>query len=350
MNREQKNKNLPFKIFALQIVFGAVFFSFPIHTSADGLSITVSPSTLEIEAKPPAEIWAPFTIQNQSSQAISLQPIYKPFDTENSSDGTVAFLKNGQPISGPDKNIFSKIQIVDANGTLLHTISLGPKQQKTFRIHIVLPANEPTSDYYFTLLLLTSNQQNNQNQSDVNVEDQQSFSTLQEGIGLNILLAIGGKEQSQVSINDFSTNSFYDNGPAMFHLSLFNGGDHFISPKGQIVIKNMFGQVVGKIIIPPTVILAGTSRTLFSKDSDQNAKASMTDNSSLEKDDSLQLIWPSSFLLGVYNAQLSLSTSDEDTTYMRNVQFFAFPIKIVILIVIVILSLYGIFLKVKRKI
>jgi hypothetical protein len=44
---------------------------FPIQVKAEGTSLSISPSLMRIEAKPPADVWTPFTISNTSDQPIS---------------------------------------------------------------------------------------------------------------------------------------------------------------------------------------------------------------------------------------------------------------------------------------
>src|SRR5580704_5597067 len=76
---------------------------------ADSILLKVSPSVLRIEAKPPADVWTPFVIENLSNQPVSLKIGYKAFNPQLSSNGTVVFISNGQQTSGVDKNIFDKM-------------------------------------------------------------------------------------------------------------------------------------------------------------------------------------------------------------------------------------------------
>src|SRR5216683_2717465 len=243
------------------LLLALLSFKFPCLTFAEGTALKISPVLFRIEANPPADIWTPFIIENQSDQPVSLKIGYKAFDPQASKNGSVVFLKNGQAIQGQDKKIFEKMQIVDDLNISHDNVDLGPRQKKRFRLRILLPANEPTSDYYFSLLFLQSLQQTDQKNSQENIENQKSSLILQAGVGMNVLLAIGAKETPIGSIETFTAPRFSNTGPIPFTLSVHNSGMHFFTSQGNILIKNMFGQNVGKVIIPPSVILAGTSRT-----------------------------------------------------------------------------------------
>src|SRR5579872_4852820 len=166
----------------------------PKSTYADVTSLSLSPSIISIQAKPPADIWTPFSIKNNSNQEISLQIGYKTFDPQQSSNGKVVFLNDTQSIPGNDQKIFEKMQIVDGQNVSHDTIIIGPKQKLNYRLRITLPANEPSSDYYFSLILLQKSAQIDQSTPKDNNNNQKSSSALLAGIGLNVLLAVGDKE------------------------------------------------------------------------------------------------------------------------------------------------------------
>jgi hypothetical protein len=336
-----KIKTFQKKIIVCSISFLIVFFLSPNKVIADESTLSISPSIFEIQTKPPSDVWTPFSITNKSNQPVLLTVGYKPFDPQASENGKVVFLKNGVPITGEDKKIFDKMQIVDDKNISLTTISLGPKQEMKLRLHIRIPENEPSSDYYFSLLFLENNNKSNQNISNNINDNQKSSSLLQLGIGLNVLLAIGDKEIPQANISNFSTNWIQDSGPVYFSLSVFNQGSHFIAPYGYILIKNMFGQTIGRITIPSTIVLAGTGRTFSSNTIYPNATSGIQSTS--------EIIWPENFLLGMYTATLSFSLSKDGPTYIRNLHFFAFPFVFLLITIITVAIIFIIYLRVKKK-
>jgi len=316
-------KYLSSKISIGIIIAAGVVFLFPHCALADTTGIRVSPATFKIETKPPADVWTPFIVENTSDEPVTLQVGYKLFNKQASENGKVFFLQNGQSI-GPDKEIFEKMQIVDDENISHDTIDLGPQQKERYRLRITLPSNEPTGDYYFSLILLTKN--NNINQIDIkaNNNNQTTSSSLLAGIGMNIFLAVGDEETPQATLTTFSTPRFQEKGPVLFTLTVQNTGMHFITPHGTIVINNIFNQSVGRITLPPSIILAGTQRTF------------------------LNTIWSEKFLLGMYTGNLSLSLSDDGPTYTRTIHFFAVPLLPLVISLIVIIIITLISLRIKR--
>lgn len=206
-------KKRPF-IFLSCIVIFCLLLLFITHQSyAEGTNVSISPTVIRIQAKPPADIWTPFIIQNNSDQPITLKIGYKAFDPQTSSNGTVVFLNDGQTIPGSgDQKIFDKMQIVDDQNTSHDTIDIGPKQRLRFRLRITIPANEPISDYYFSLIFLQEMSPIDQSESKNTAGPQKSFSTIQSGLGLNVLLSVGDKQMPQASIDNFSSPSFVNSG------------------------------------------------------------------------------------------------------------------------------------------
>src|SRR6185312_6850779 len=139
---------------------------------------------------------------------------------------------------------------------------------------------------------------------------QQSNSAVAGGISTNVLLSIGPSGKTTGNIEEFSAPIFTTGGPVPFSLKVSNTSKHFISPQGTILIKNMFGQTIGKVDLLPVNILSNTSRFLPSKNAlDTHA------------------IWPEKFLLGPYSATLTLALSDQGPVYYRTIYFFALPIQ-----------------------
>jgi hypothetical protein len=132
-------------------------------------------------------------------------------------------------------------------------------------------------------------------------------------------------------------------GPVPFLLSVNNVGTHYIAPSGTITIKNLFGQTVGKVAIPKSVILAGTSRTFTSTDNPGSASDAQLLSEST-------IVWPEHFLLGVYTATINLSLSDEGPIVARTVRFVAFPISFLVGLLLFVILLIYIYWRVKKKI
>jgi hypothetical protein len=312
-------------------------FGFPQPVRAEGVSLKVNPSVLQIRAQSDTEVRAPLFIQNQSDQSVKLRLGYKLFNPDKSKEGKVEFL--AEP--GSKEAIFEHVQVVDMTDTPLNTLDLGPKQQKQLQVLVDLPENQPAGDYYFSLIFLHDiTPQTDQNSTISDRKDQHTITTIQGGIGANVLLAIGPSEMAQGYIEEFSTPIYLQSGPVPFNVKVKNTGMHYINPKGTIMIKNIFGQTVGKVELPKTSVLAGTTRTLLDQEQLSNT---VTD----EKD--MKAIWSESFLLGIYSATLNITMADEGPSYSQTVRFFAFPLHILLGLIAVIGLSIIVYIRVKKK-
>ena len=338
--KKYRIKNSALIHFALIGLLGYLFIGLLPKAYAQGASLGISPAILQIEAIPPADVRAPFTIQNLGEEPIRLKIGYRLFKAANEESGQIEFLTDKDPFPGANKNIFDSVQVVDDNISI-DSIELGPKQKKKLLLRIVLPKEEAFSDYYFSLIFLTE-AENIQAEDEEEATDttQNSFSTSQAGLAMNVLLSVGPKENDKGYIQNFSGPFYVESGPYNFSLQVKNAGSHYITPKGTILISNMFGQTIGKVEIAPDNVLAGTSRYLTDVKSIDSAQDIGTQN----------VTWREKFLFGVYNAKLTLSMSEKGPVYSRTIQFIAFPAKLLLGIVISIIVLLFAYLRIRKGI
>lgn len=304
-------------VFSLVILHFA-FLTFNLQKAyAEEVNLKVSPATLQIRAQAPADIRAPFTIENQGADVVDLVIILKRFHQDDTEAGSVVF-SYPQLTNDRDRDLFFKnVQVID-DGFVTQTITLGPKQNKQLELQIALDEKTPTSDHYFSLVFVTKPKL--ELESLTKREKDTSFSIIQASIALPVLLSIvDEKERDTASIDTFSAPFLLQSGPVPFSLKVKNSGEHFITARGIVLIKNMFGQIVGEVEIPPTNILAGSTRSLQSKNISE-----VTDSGTYSLVHP-EVLWPEQFLFGFYTATLSLSLSPEDILYTRSVYFFAFP-------------------------
>ena len=168
---------------------------------------------------------------------------------------------------------------------------------------ITIPKDVNISDYYFSILFISEDQPPTTSSVSLNLA----------GIGTNVILSVGEKEKPNAILQEFSTPLFTEKGPVPFTIRIDNKGDHFIKPQGNIIIKNMFGQSVGKLDLLPFNILSGSIRSITNPGS----------------------IWKESFLLGYYTSTLNVSLSDEGPVFTKTIHFFALPVGTLIIIIII---------------
>jgi hypothetical protein len=146
-------------------------------------------------------------------------------------------------------------------------------------------------------------------------------------------VAVGEKTASQGEIISFTTPWFRQSGPVPFSITISNHGNHYIEQTGYILIKNLFGQTVGKITLPQSIVLAGTTRKF--DDNEQPSSRNM-------------MIWPEHFLFGLYTATLSIKLEDHEPVTDKTIHFIALPLKILCIFVTSLLALLIIASKVRK--
>lgn len=302
---------------------------------AQAVSLGINPPIIQIDAIPPASIKTPITIENNSEQTVRLKIVLKAFTASTAQNGMVNFLPDGSVSANP--HIFDYIQFAD-NKHNMDSISLAPKQKKTIVMHIGIPESEPRDDYYFSVIFL----------SEEGEDKEQTSAKTPIGIATNVLLSLGPKDKASGQIAEFSAPFFIENGPVPFTLRLKNTSNHYITPRGVIMIRNVFNQTIGRVDLLPVNVLSGTTRAipdiLLSPEQATKAAAFVRPQTRFEA-----AVWPETFLLGPYTAELTLVLSDQGPVFRRNVYFFAFPMWLLIGIAIGILIGISIYLRVKKK-
>lgn len=276
-------------------------------TNATSLSLSIDPPITVINAIPPTNVTSIINIQNKDDSQITLQIQIKPFRAKG---------ENGElEYSRDSLEILKDIRVMDA-GAPVKSITLEPKQKKELALNIDVPKNTNISDYYFSILFISTGSSSVESNSSQN----------QIGIVTNVLLSVGPMENSTAVLEEFSSGIFLEKGPVPFTVRVKNTGTHFIKPTGAITVKNMFGQTVGKLDLLNVNVLSGSIRAI---PNDAYAESLSTD---LKHPLTL---WKESFLLGLYTATLNISLSEEGPIFTRTIYFFAFPFQSLIIIVII---------------
>lgn len=293
------------------------------HTNAQSVDLGIYPPVFQIQATAPSDVKIPFSVQNFTSLSVPLTISLKPFTADPAENGNVTFL---DVPDYADPFLPERIQVFDRDNSIGNLI-LSPQQKKDLILEVQIPSNEPKGDYYLSLVFSSNTDNiNNKNSSQASI-----------GIASNILLSIGPVGKTQGYIEDFSTPFFVAKGPIPFTVRVKNTSDHYITPKGNIVIKNMFGQAIGKVNLLSVNILANTIRRIpDSSQSDLNSKDYQVIKTEIENNSFPVAVWPEKFLVGPYTATLTLALSDSGPLFTKEIMFFAFPLEYLIAILAII--------------
>lgn len=296
--QQQTFDSMKFKIFLLLFAINYSLLTIN-YVHAAGLSLAISPPLLQITSLAPAQIKTPITIQNLSDESVELDILLKPLTSLNNQ------------LKAP--SIFDKIQILEEN-TLVESLTLAPKQRKKLFLKIDIPVQEPDSDHYFSIQFISKPS---------TLKDNLNYSQIIGGVGINVLLSIGQQNPSAL-IEEFSAPLFLGKGAVPFTLKIKNTSSNFITPRGEIIIKNMFGKIVGRIDILAINILKDSSR-------------------------SIERFWHESFILGAYRAHLNIYLSDNGPIYRESISFFVIPVQAIIVALTSLLISLLIYSRIKKK-
>jgi len=284
---------------------------FPRKVFAENFSLGLSPQTITVSA-PVGKVAKTYVdVENFSDSPTTLSVSFKEFTASEKDDNQIEFLPLTEKFL-----IFTKTISVTHDERVIERFVLPAKTRQRINISIPIPNDASQKDYAFSIIFTDITE----NTTSSNI----STTKIRGAIGTNILLKIDDNSTPSLNIDQFSTKFFHKQGPVPFVIKLHNPGNSFISPQGTLKIRNMFGQLVGKIDLINLNILANRSRTYFSEE-----ELNLTNG---EK----AVIWPEKFLLGVYSAELHLTLPENNTTYMRTIYFFAFPIQAIIILILII--------------
>lgn len=303
------------------------------HSYAQEFHLSIEPTVIQIDATPPAKFQTPFRIKNLSSSSIKLESLIVPIESRE--DGKINLLLDKQ---NDLSALVKKRLAILSEGKKVSRIELLPGETKVLTLFMDVIEGDPVGDYYFSLIF----------KSEGTALDETSNSAIPAGIAMNILVSIGPKIDASGDIEEFSTKKIVGSGPILFNLKIANTGKHLIQPKGSITIKNVFGKQVGKIELLPQYVLSKSSRYLV----DSTQASPSAENAKIIERNIIKnpvSIWPESFLLGVYTAEVKIELEENGAIIKKRLNFFALPIKLIIIISGIIFIVLGVALRINAK-
>lgn len=321
ISKTQISKMRKIKLFSL-IIFTIIFTFLPIvfltivSKANASLSLSISPPIITIQAVPPAEVSADFSITNSENEPVELEINLKPFSETSEKDGKVKFI-NFEDLDSRKKDLLKRIKIYKDGKILERGFTLSPKQKKKLSLKVNIPKNYTASDLYFSIIFLSLPKR----------DSQFTHSQVSQGIAINILLSIVRNESFQAEITRFDSESLFNDRIVKFNLEITNKGNSFITPEGSITIKNVFGQTMDRIKLDSIYILKNSSRLM----TNYNQLDETTIRSIKNKE--LKIYWLKPFIPGYYIATAEINFSEAKKSQTKRISFITFPSKNAIMII-----------------
>lgn len=164
-------------------------------------------------------------------------------------------------------------------------------------------------------------------------------------IGSLIIIRVAGNIRENADLTSFGVvgkSSSFSHQPVNFTMSIRNSGNVHVRPKGSIVVKNMWGRVVGTvgINVGEGAVLPNSTRDFQVTWGEALSAKGFFGHLAAE--------W-NHFNLGLYSADVQGSYGSTDRSLGANVTFFMFPWHLLLVeILVVLIALFGLTFGIKR--
>jgi hypothetical protein len=309
MNHLLKRSLLLVSVFAL-----AASLLSPTPASAAGQALEINPPVLNLSANPGETIKTQIRLRNISPDALIVSGQVDDFVAEGE-DGTPKILLD----EGEESPYSLKGWV-----RTLSQLNLKSRELKSLTLTIDVPANAAPGGYY-AVARFTGRPP----------ELEGTGVSLSASLGTLILLTVKGDAKEGMTLESFSTTkdgkstSLFQSAPITFVERVKNTGNIHEQPRGQVIIKDMFGKTIAgvNVNLPPRNVLPGSVRRF-----EQPLDKSVIGNK---------------ILFGRYTAELKMTYGAKNQTLTATKTFWVIPYT---LIGIGIIGLIGIFILLRNMI
>jgi len=277
--------------FCYIILFLTAFFLLTFNSSQ---AVTIGPAKIEYKVDPGATISDKLFIVNDGQETQTFYAAFEKFVVEG---GQMKFLAS-EPA---ELSQWFKIE---------KSVTLKAGEQKEIPFTIEVPKNAPPGGH-FAVIWWGTGAPNDQNVSIVT------------RAGILVFLQVSGEVNEKGEVSEFSLLNgkfFVFQLPEDFVVNFKNQGNTYLKPKGEISIKNIFSSTIAafKVNSKERIILPNNRQLL----------------------DVVKKFDKPPFAFGFYKAELTLRWGEKQNDITRNIWFFVFPWKTVLIVVIILLAFF----------
>ncbi len=269
-------------------------------------SATAIPPRLEVELAPGQTIEKELKVRNETDSQQYYGVNVDDFIVADSAGTPVPV---SETISGR-WSLKSWIKIVSA-------VPVDAKSTQVVKLKITAPVNAMPGGHY---AMITYQPNPDQKVGDL----KKTGSLLGQRVGTLVYVTVPGDIHQKAVLQYFKTSPFNEMGPVEFSGLVENNSDVHIAPKGEVIIKDMFGKIVSRIPAETGNIFPDVSKTLT-------------------------LSWPQKWGYGRYSASLNLAYGTAGGIITATIFFWLFPIRGVIYILTLIIALLTIVIILNKR-
>jgi len=266
--------------------------------------ISISPLTFELTANPGDTISNTLKVYNPTDSIIGIKMEVEDFKPVGEA---------GQVMVTPEEEItYSLKRWVKTEPT---EFTLKPREQKFVDFVINIPENAEPGGKYGSVLASTTGV----------VGEEITGVAVGQKIGGLLLLTISGEVIEDLVVKEFIAPSFLEYGPVPFTIRFENKGSVHVRPRGFVTITNWWGKKAADVEFPQLNVIPGAVRKV-------------------------ETSWQNKWLFGKYTATLVGSYGTTNLPFNPPVlTFWAFPWKITLGIILVLVLILVFFYKTRKR-
>lgn len=320
--RSQKLKSkfksyFTFNFLLVLLTFAFLLLTFTPRVSAQQVSLSFSPSLMEIFIQPGKSVMLAYRLENNGDPIVVRTKVL-PFEPRGN-DGRIEIK---QEFSGP-----IRFNLTNANLGIEQPLFLKTKDSQQLLLDIRVPEGAPEGDYYYTFLAET--------QPAPGLEGA-TGSQAKAVIGSNLLITVtktGFVEiKSKIAIFDVlprikfkilgrTVNIADSNDKIPIVLIVDNNGKNLIKPEGKILLRGNFGERADFDLVPQNILSQSQRLTVATPSAEGKTK----------KSNSLVL---SGFFIGSYKLSTSINFGEGSPNLFASVSFIALPFRFIFGIIV----------------
>lgn len=283
------------KLYALGLITIAFFVVVvTLRAQTNPPSLVLHPTNIDVNLNPGSPASGTLFLRNTTAKTLTIQTSLRNF-TAQGEQGGVTITNEDTPYS-----LAKWITITPSK------VNIAPGQEVGFKYSINAPSNAEPGGHFGSVVFATV--------PNTGVSGSAGSAVSQEIAALFLATVPGAVNEKAEIISFAPQKSFYEFGPVNFDLRVKDEGGVHIRPAGVVTVTDILGnkQVFG---FEGLNVLPGAIR-------------------------SMPVTFDKTWLIGKYDVGLSLAYGSKNTQLYANTEFFAFPWKVGLLILIVILLFF----------
>ncbi len=296
-------------------------------------ALTITPIRYEISGNPGQTLTEKMGLVNESNKTQTFYASFANFEAQGDT---------GSP---------SFVDAKEGLGTWMTTeqasVTLAPGAQKEISFSIKIPKDAEPGGHFAAIFWGTSPRGGSPGQVSIGTKT-----------GLLVLLSVNGDVKEQAGLVDFQLHNnkhFYKTLPVGFQYRFSNQGSDRVKPKGDIVIRSIFGWVAKRINANPYDgnVLPGTTRKFSpewsKRDSVETRDQENSRNESYSFKKSVSDEWHN-FALGIFRAKVVANFGvTNQVAKSHAVYFVVFPWELILVVIVLAIPVYFILRTMLRR-